>query len=104
MAGGIVGVLRFASLNAGIFTLAIDNWTGTPNTIGISITDRLIFESGQTLNLGSFSFTGYNGAVEIALGGGLYEVVPLIPEPSTWFTGGLLSVVLVWYQRRATHD
>jgi fibronectin-binding autotransporter adhesin len=97
---GSVGILRFASLNAAIFTLTIDNWTGTANTMGSASADRLIFDSDQTLNLAIFSFTGYTNAVELALGGGFYEVVPLIPEPSTWLAGVLLSGALIYYQRR----
>src|SRR5207253_5884650 len=84
---GIVGTLTFASLSAGLFTLTIDNWTGTTNAVGNASTDRLIFDSDQVLNLASFNFTGYTGAVEFALGGGFYEVVPLgVPEPSTWIS------------------
>jgi fibronectin-binding autotransporter adhesin len=93
---GTVGVLTFATLNASSFTLTIDNWTGQYNQAGSASTDRLIFDSDQTLNLAAFNFTGYTGAVEFALGGGFYEVVPPIPEPSTWEIG-ILGVGAVGY-------
>ena len=80
---GTVGVLTFASFTPGGFTLTIDNWTGTTNIVGTDSTDRLIFGSDQSANLSSFSFTGYaSGAVELDLGNGYWEVVP-VPETST---------------------
>jgi fibronectin-binding autotransporter adhesin len=88
---GTVGVLTFASLTPGGFTLTIDNWTGTANTVGNGSTDRLIFASNQSGNLSSFSFTGFSGAVEVDLLNGYWEVVPVaaVPEPSTWIAGAL---------------
>ncbi|MEY2488319.1 MAG: hypothetical protein QOC70_261, partial [Verrucomicrobiota bacterium] len=57
---GTVGILTFASLAPGGFTLTIDNWTGTSSTQGTDgLTDRLIFASNQSGNLGSFNFTGF---------------------------------------------
>jgi autotransporter-associated beta strand protein len=93
---GTVGVLNFTSLIAGANTLSIDNWTGIANTLGNTDTDRLIFNSDQTLNLTSFSFTGYTGATEIALGNNYFEVVPLaaVPEPRTFLPGILGGVVI----------
>jgi autotransporter-associated beta strand protein len=88
---GTVGVLTFASLTPGGFTLTIDNWTGTANTVGDGSTDRLIFASNQSGNLSSFSFTGFSGAVEVDLLNGYWEVVPVaaVPEPSTWIAAAL---------------
>jgi autotransporter-associated beta strand protein len=90
---GSVGVLTFASFAPGSFTLTVDNWTGTANTVGSGATDRLIFASDQNANLSNFYFTGYApGAVEFLLpgGGGYYEVTPAaIPETSTWITAAL---------------
>ena len=99
---GTVGVLEFASLTVGSFLLAIDNWTGLANTIGNGATDRLVFGSDQTSNLGAFSFTGYTGATQFDLGGGYYEIVPTspVPEPGTYAAGLLTLLALGWHQRR----
>jgi fibronectin-binding autotransporter adhesin len=99
---GAAGTLRFASFNPSSFLLTIDNWTGTPGQAGSASTDRLIFESDQSANLGSFSFTGYStNATEIALGGGLYEIVPVTtPEPSTYAAGSLTLIALLGHWRK----
>ena len=87
---GTVGILTFASLNPATFTLTIDNWTGNSAQVGSASTDRLIFNSDQASNLNSFLFTGYGaGGIEFNLGGGFWEVVAAVPEPSTWFVGVL---------------
>ena len=94
---GTVGVLSFASFSPGSFALTIDNWTGTIATQGNLTTDRLIFNSDQTANLSSFSFSGYGpGATQFSLGGGCYEIVPVIPvpEPATYVAGALAAFVL----------
>jgi len=97
---GTTGVLSFASLNASTFTITIDNWTGVPNQAGSGSTDRLIFNADQSGNLGAFVFTGYGaGAVEIALGGGFWEVTA-VPEPSTWVVGLLMVGGLMFFHRR----
>jgi len=100
---GTVGILRFASFSPSSFLLTIDNWTGTPATVGSGSTDRLIFESDQSANLGGFAFTGYSGAMEIALGGGLYEIVPVTtPEPSTYVAAILTATItLVRHRQRS---
>lgn len=100
---GTVGALTFASFTPGTFTLTIDNWTGTAGTMGSGSTDRLIFASDQSANLGSFSFTGFTGAVEFSLGGGYYEIVPAtpVPEPSTWVAAALgLGFAALQFGRR----
>jgi len=100
---GTVGVLSFASLNPAGFTLTIDNWTGSYNTIGNASSDRLIFDSDQTGNLSNFSFTGFGAgtAVQFNLGGGFYEVVAAVPEPSTIIPGALAFTMLgIWHIRR----
>jgi autotransporter-associated beta strand protein len=91
---GSVGILTFASFTPGSYALTVANWTGTAGTVGNGSTDRLIFASDQTANLSSFSFNGYAGAMEIALPGGYYEVVPMtaVPEASTWIAAGLALV------------
>lgn len=96
---GTVGVLTFASFTPGNFTLTIDNWTGTPNTVGTSSTDRLIFASDQSANLSSFSFTGYGpGAVEFDLHNGYWEVTAVpVPETSTWVAATLAFGVTGFY-------
>jgi autotransporter-associated beta strand protein len=93
---GTVGVLSFTNFSINANTLSIDNWTGTANTIGNTNTDRLIFNSDQTLNLAAFSFNGYAGATEIALGNNYFEVVPLtaVPEPRT-FLPGILGLTAI---------
>jgi autotransporter-associated beta strand protein len=101
---GSVGILTFASFTPSSFTLTIDNWTGTANTVGSGSTDRLIFASDQSANLSSFSFTGYYpGAVEFSLPGGYWEVTPLstVPETSTWVAASLaLGVAALHLVRR----
>jgi autotransporter-associated beta strand protein len=101
---GTVGVLSFASFNPGVDTLAIDNWTGTINMVGTGSTDRLIFNTDQTANLASFTFTGYSGATEFNLGNGYWEVVPAgiepVPEPSTWCAAALALLAAAYHQRR----
>lgn len=102
---GTVGVLTFASFTPGAFTLTIDNWTGTANTLGDASTDRLIFASNQSANLSSFSFTGFSGATEIDLLNGYWEIVPVaaVPEPSTWVAAALaLAVAGFHFVRRRT--
>ena len=90
---GTVGVVSFASFTPGAFSLIIDNWSGAPGIEGTGSTDRLIFASDQTANLGSFLFTGYgSGAREVDLGNGYFEVVAAVPEPSTLFA---LSLILL---------
>ncbi len=90
-----VGVLSFLSFVRNGLSLTIDNWTGAARTQGSALTDRLIFDSDQTSNLSYFNFTGYgSGAMEIALAGGFYEIVP-IPEVGTFVPGGLALLVLV---------
>ncbi len=92
---GSVGILTFASLNAASFTLTVNNWTGSANMSGNGSTDRLIFDSDQSSNLSNFNFTGYApGAMEFALVGGFYEVVPL-PETGTFLPGALALIVLL---------
>jgi hypothetical protein len=96
-----VGTLTFASFVPGIYTLAIDNWTGTAATPGGGSSDRLIFNSDQSANLNSFSFTGYGpGALQFNLGGGFYEVVPAVPEPSTCFAAALAFAATAFHQRK----
>lgn len=98
---GAVGVLTFASFNPGIYSLTIDNWTGTIAQSGGGSTDRLIFNADQSLNLNSFNFTGYSGAIEFDLGGGFYEVVPAaVPEPATYISGLLALAVVVFHHRK----
>jgi hypothetical protein len=99
---GAVGVLNIASFNPGVDLLEIDNWTGTSNTIGNASTDRLIFNTDQSANLGSFSFIGYSGATEFALGSGYYEITGLdpVPEPATWFVAVLVLLALGYHYRQ----
>jgi fibronectin-binding autotransporter adhesin len=88
---GAVGILTFASFSPGTSTLTIANWTGSAGVGGTPSTDRLIFASDQGANLNSFSFSGFAGATEISLGGGYFEVVPVmaVPEASTWIGAAL---------------
>jgi autotransporter-associated beta strand protein len=99
---GTVGTLSFASFTPGANTLLINNWTGAANTLGTASTDRLIFNSDQTANLSSFSFTGYApGATEFNLGGGYYEITPAaVPEPATYAVGLLTLFVIACQQRK----
>jgi autotransporter-associated beta strand protein len=98
---GTVGALRFASLSANTFTITIDNWTGNYLTIGNGGSDRLIFDSDQTLNLNAFYFTGYGlGAVQLNLPGGFYELVAAVPETSTNVAAALALALLIGIQVR----
>ena len=98
---GTVGVLSIASFNPGVDTLAIDNWTGTGNTLGTGATDRLIFNSDQSANLAFFSFTGYAaGATEFALANGFFEVTPITPVPETaTYAVGILALLVLGYHQ-----
>jgi autotransporter-associated beta strand protein len=101
---GTVGILTFDSYNPATYSVMIANWTGTPNLVGNGSTDRLIFASDQSANLGSFVFSGYGpGAVEFNLGNGYYEITP-VPETSTWLAGaltlGVLGVQIALRRRR----
>ncbi|MEP7014425.1 MAG: autotransporter-associated beta strand repeat-containing protein [Verrucomicrobiota bacterium] len=97
---GAVGVISFGSFAPGSFTLVIDNWSGTANSLGNLGTDRLIFDSDQASNLASFSFTGFGpGAMEFALGAGYYEIVS-VPEVSTYFAGLFALVPIAYMHRR----
>lgn len=105
---GTVGTLSFASfsnLHAGTDQLIIDGWTGTAYSAGNAGTDRLIFATDQTANLGSFRFTGYlPGAAEFQIGtSGYYEVVPTaVPEPGTYAAGFLaFAAVGGWSWRKS---
>jgi hypothetical protein len=88
----------------GVNTLTIDNWTGIANTVGNAATDRLIFDTSQSISdLNSFSFTGYaTGATQFDLGNGFFEVTPVtaVPEPATYLAGALSFVGLGYHQRR----
>ncbi|HWM24162.1 MAG TPA: autotransporter-associated beta strand repeat-containing protein [Chthoniobacterales bacterium] len=97
---GFVGTLTFASFAPGAFTLTIDNWTGSFGTVGTAFTDRLIFNSNQSANLGSFNFTGFApGAVAFDLGNGYWEIVP-VPEAGTYFNGALVVALILLHHRR----
>ncbi|MFN2507154.1 MAG: beta strand repeat-containing protein [Chthoniobacterales bacterium] len=91
---GSVGVLNFASFTPGSFTLMIDNWSGTANMPGGGASDRLIFDTSQSSNLGNFSFTGFlPGATQFDLGNGYYEITPTAaPEPSTYAAAVLAAL------------
>jgi fibronectin-binding autotransporter adhesin len=98
--GGTVGSLTFASFNPGGNTLTIDNWSGVANMQGSLGTDRLIFNSDQSGNLGSFNFTGFaTGGIEFNLGGGFYEIVP-VPETGTYISGLMAFVAILFHHRR----
>jgi fibronectin-binding autotransporter adhesin len=98
---GTVGDLTFASFAPGGNTLTIDNWTGTSATVGTDgLTDRLIFASDQSGNLGSFNFTGFGpGAVEFNLGNGYFEITP-VPEAGTYFSGAIVLALILFHHRR----
>lgn len=97
---GTVGVLNFASFAPGTFTLTIDNWSGTPGVVGNGSTDRLIFNTDQSANLGSFSFNGFAGAMEFDLGNGYYEITPIsaVPEPSTYIAA-IFALATIGFQQ-----
>jgi autotransporter-associated beta strand protein len=99
---GTVGILTFANFTPGSFSLDIANWTGTAATVGDATTDRLIFASSQSANLGGFSFNGYAGAMEFDLGNGYYEIAPLtpVPEPSTYIAALFALATLGFHQAR----
>jgi hypothetical protein len=96
---GGVGTLVFASFTPNAHVLNIIDYSTTASAPLVSGTDgtddRLIFATDQAANLTDFSFGGIS-AVEIALGGGFFEIVP-VPEPSTW-VGGALALLVIGYQ------
>ena len=97
---GTVGILTFASFAPGAFTLTIDNWTGAAATVGTGLTDRLIFNSNQSGNLGSFNFTGFGpGAVQFDLLNGYFEITP-VPEAGTYFSGAIVLALILLHHRK----
>lgn len=101
---GGVGTLVFTSFTPNGHTLNILNYINSnanpaTNTSGVDGNDdRLIFNQDESGNLSSFSFGGLS-AIEIALGGGFWEITA-VPEPSTWAAGALALVGLLTTQRR----
>jgi autotransporter-associated beta strand protein len=97
---GTAGILTFASFASGGNTLTIDNWTGVPATMGTGLTDRLIFASNQSGNLGSFNFTGFGpGAAQIDLGNGYFEITP-VPEAGTYFSGAIVLALILLHHKK----
>ena len=97
---GTVGILTFASFAPGAFTLTIDNWTGAAATVGTGLTDRLIFNSNQSGNLGSFNFTGFGpGAVQFDLLNGYFEITP-VPEAGTYISGLIAFAAILFHHRK----
>ena len=96
---GGVGTLVFASFTPNGHVLNITNYTTTasaPLKSGTDGTDdRLIFNQDQLTNLTDFSFGGIS-AIEIALGGGFFEITPVTPvsEPSTWCAAALAAAIM----------
>lgn len=106
---GTTGTLAFAIFDPGNYSLLIDNWSGTPGSVGDATTDHLIFASDPTANLGKFIFSGYDGgAVAILLGSGLYEVTPslsAVPEINPAALASALCLVMgLVCHRRAVHS
>ena len=100
---GDAGLISLAGFNPAGFSLLIDNWTGTAETTGSMLTDRLIFGADQTDNLIYFTFSGYNnGAMQLDLGNGFYEVVPIVPvpEPGTYLAGSIVLFAILFEKRR----
>ncbi len=95
------GLLAFSGFSdAGNFLLTINNYIGQGGSSG---TDRLIFgfasQAAADGSLGDFAFqngAGTVSAMDIALGGGLWEIAPVtaVPEPGTWATAGLATLLL----------
>ena len=94
------GVVTFASLLTNSAILTINNYLNNNGTSGGA--DELIFDQNESSNLSSIVFTGYGATSETPLGGGFYEVFPVVavPEPATFFGGLLLVGALGWSQRR----
>ena len=68
--------------------------------MGTGLTDRLIFASNQSGNLGSFNFTGFGaGAVQFDLGNGYFEVTP-VPEAGTYFSGAIVLALILLHHRK----
>ena len=96
-------LISLTGFNPAGFSLLVDNWTGTAETAGSLFTDRLIFDTDQTDNLIYFTFNGYNnGAMQLDLGNGFYEVVPIvpIPEPSTYLAGLVILFAILFEKCR----
>ncbi|MFN2507824.1 MAG: beta strand repeat-containing protein [Chthoniobacterales bacterium] len=105
---GVTGTLAFAIFNPGSDSVLIENWTGSAGEAGDETTDRLIFQSDQTTNLGSFIFAGYEpGVMQFDLGGGYYEVAPMaaVPEINPAFVASALCALLgILYHRRLVRN
>jgi autotransporter-associated beta strand protein len=104
--GSAASIIAFANSSSAVWsgTLNIYNWSGTPLTGGG--TDELFFGNNNTgltaTQLAEVQFfsgtgTGSYGLGALILANG--EVVP-IPEPGTWFAGGLALAALIYSQRR----
>ena len=97
---GETGLISLAGFNPAGFSLLIDNWSGSPDTVGSLFTDRLIFDTDQSANLMYFSFNGYDSeAMQIDLGNGFFEVVP-VPEPGTYLAGSVILMAILVERRR----
>ena len=104
---GDTGLISLTGFNPAGFSLLVDNWTGTAETAGSLYTDRLIFDTDQTDNLIYFTFNGYNnGAMQLDLGNGFYEVVPIVPvpEPGTYLAGSIVLFAILFekWRRRSS--
>ena len=107
-AGGGVSTLVFTSFDpsASSFTLNVTGYATTAvqgsSSSGTDGTDdRLIFDQLlTTTQLADITFNGMGGATEVQLDGGFYEVIGVVPEPSTWLGGLLLVAGAAWQLRR----
>ena len=110
--GGSKGLLAFGGfIDPNHFRLTIDHYFGQGGSSG---TDRLIFPFGSQAAADSalpdIAFTYGNttvSAMDIALGGGLWEIDPVTPvsEPGTWAAAALaFAGLLVTQRRRVQHS
>jgi hypothetical protein len=106
--------LVFSSLSGGSGAfLDIRNWTGLLATDDSATgNDRLLFAANPSLTnaqLANFQFFNDSGTTigsgaTIITYGNEFEVVPVIPEPSTWIGGALALGAVGYMQRRRLRE
>ncbi len=106
--GSSIIALANSSAQTWAGTLSIYNWTGLPTGGG---TDQVYFGNDNTgltaAQLADITFYSDSGVTALGIAQMLAdgEIVPIaVPEPGTWVTGGMISLVLLVGMRRASQE